>query len=211
MNDFVGNINADYWNVIDIDHAKKVLFDYDCEGQYLMRWKQETAFAMDVLSRHATFTPETRVYEYGCGIGRMSQAILHQYNCYADGFEPNASTAALAPSYVQHDNFKVSTELSQLKYDVVLLCWSVCLSEDVQEAIKYAKQRLNPGGVVYISDRVNSVKRKHDGEWVVDDTQNIREAFAATFNIVQEDKLPRSFMLEEWSYHNSFWAIGRLK
>src|SRR5262249_29871734 len=64
------------------------------------RWEQETPLLCGLIDARAKIGPETVVLDYGCGIGRMSKALIERYGCRVIGVDISPSMRALAVEYV---------------------------------------------------------------------------------------------------------------
>src|SRR5438552_1845471 len=71
------------------------------------RWVRETAFLAQDIVRSLEIGPETCVLDYGCGIGRLSKALIDQTGCRVVGVDFSKAMRLLAPEYVLSERFTV--------------------------------------------------------------------------------------------------------
>lgn len=150
------------------------------------RWEKETRFTVEDIGRFLRITPNTCVLDYGCGIGRMSKALIERFGCRVVGVDSSKSMRLLAPEYVLSDRFVVwSPEvLDQMiargfRADVAICLWVVQHAFDPLKVINQLEGALLPGGQVYaINQRTRCVPMDHGYE---NDGFDIRGGLARTF------------------------------
>jgi 2-polyprenyl-3-methyl-5-hydroxy-6-metoxy-1,4-benzoquinol methylase len=71
------------------------------------RWEKEKAFLCDHIGENICINPESVVLDYGCGVGRLSKALIDKYDCRVVGVDSSQSMRLLATDYVLSDRFTV--------------------------------------------------------------------------------------------------------
>jgi len=79
-----------------IEEAKSIILTPEMGLSTDERWKLETEWLIEKLD----FVPLDMVVDYGCGIGRMSKAMVDRTSCCVVGVDQSASMRAMATTYV---------------------------------------------------------------------------------------------------------------
>jgi SAM-dependent methyltransferase len=69
------------------------------------RWEFETQNLVEELGRVMNLSTESRIVDYGCGIGRVAKALIDQYGCSVVGVDISAEMRRFAAEYVKSERF----------------------------------------------------------------------------------------------------------
>src|ERR1700744_5972176 len=100
----MNDIRSPIFEVRTIEQAKSVILTPE-DTTTDARWEKETPYLASLISKHIGVHPKDRVLDYGCGIGRMSKALIDRFGCSVFGGDPSCSMRPLAASYVNDDRF----------------------------------------------------------------------------------------------------------
>lgn len=118
------------------------------------RWDKETPYLVDLIEQSGIKLNEhSWVLDYGCGIGRMSRAMIERFNCRVIGVDISNNMRAMAVNYVDSDRFFPCTaamllsliEKWKLNLDLAICVWVLqhCPSPETDIAnIKSATRNL---------------------------------------------------------------------
>jgi ubiquinone/menaquinone biosynthesis C-methylase UbiE len=89
-----------------IEDAKAIILTPEGEeASTAVRWEKETPYVLELINGALTLTPDMVVLDYGCGIGRMSKAMIDASGCSVIGVDISADMRRLARDYVASDRF----------------------------------------------------------------------------------------------------------
>jgi len=69
------------------------------------RWATETPYFADLITNNINPRDRSPVLDYGCGIGRMAEALIDRHRCHVIRRGHESSMRSLAMGYVASDNF----------------------------------------------------------------------------------------------------------
>lgn len=98
----------DMFKVKDMEEAKNIILTEEGKGgDYEARWNRETEYMLELFRKGLSDLKGKTILDFGCGIGRLSKALLENYDCYVLGVDISASMRQLALEYVNNDRFSV--------------------------------------------------------------------------------------------------------
>ena len=71
------------------------------------RWNTETDFVISLISSRLAITEKNVVLDFGCGVGRVSRALIEKFGCSVVGIDQSARMRAHAVQYVASPRFRV--------------------------------------------------------------------------------------------------------
>lgn len=186
--------NAAIFAAPDLEAAKRIILtpaDDDTET----RWRRETPYLADLLGRALELGPGRTVIDYGCGVGRLSKALIEGFGCWVVGVDVSPEMRALAPGYVGSPGFRVVSrpELKALAEqglaaDAAIGVWVLQHCAAPRDDVGLIAAALRPGGRLgLVNTKVRCVPTAEAG-WV-DDRIDIRAPIAERFDTVSEGDL----------------------
>lgn len=176
--------NPAVFNVGDIQHAKSIILTKEGARSTEERWRTETPYLMSLIDQHLGISSDSVVLDYGCGIGRMSKALIEKYGCRVVGVDISPSMRALAAAYVSSDKFfSCAPEMLSLgiKFDEAIAVWVLQHCYQVEDDITRIYKSLNPGsGFFVVNDHNRLVPTKINGGWI-NDGKDVKEILAKSF------------------------------
>ena len=91
--------DASVFDVANVDEAKRIILTPE-NSTTEERWQVETPYLAALITEHLPIDRGTLLLDYGCGIGRMSKALIERKRCKVVGADISASMRALAGAYV---------------------------------------------------------------------------------------------------------------
>jgi SAM-dependent methyltransferase len=186
-----------FLDVRDFDHAKQIVISREGELSSETRWDVETCFTIDALLSFADMSEHSMVLDYGCGVGRLSKALVGRVDCSVVGVDMSSRMRVLASEYVNSPRFRAcsSEELwgYKGKFDCAVAAWVLqhCLSPQMD--LELIASVLRPGAPFVV---LGGVVRKLPVEasdkslcWL-DDGLNIQELTLKHFNFVRQLEFP---------------------
>jgi len=192
------NMKATYkpevFNVSNEQDAKNIILT--AEGVSTEeRWEKETPFLAKDIGEFLQPTKDSLILDFGCGIGRISKALIQQYNCRMLGLDISQSMRALSAQYVAHDHFSAIAKpllknliKNGLKVDACVALWVLQHCPRLEEEIALIKSILKKDGHLYVLNN-NSSAIPTDKGWV-NDGSNIKNMLEKNFKLVSYSKLP---------------------
>ena len=71
------------------------------------RWNGETEFMLDHIASRLAVGAKNTLVDFGCGVGRMSRALIWRHGCAVPGVDQSAKMREHAQSYVGSPRFNV--------------------------------------------------------------------------------------------------------
>src|SRR6185503_7519527 len=115
------------------------------------RWETETPALASLAGAVLKLTPDSRVLDYGCGIGRLSKALIERFGCRVTGVDISAPMRALAPDYVRSHRFEAITpaalfDRGEGAFDAGLAIWVLQHCHKPQADSGLIRRALRAGG-----------------------------------------------------------------
>jgi len=155
--------SPDIFNVRNVGEAKEIILTGHESLSVEQRWETETPHLIELL-RPLKLKPNSVVLDYGCGIGRMSKAIIEAFGCYVLGVDISADMRALSAHYVKDPRF-FSCHPDALKgfnyafsseFDAAISVWVLQHCRDPNEDVDLIRYVLKIGAPLFV---VNETKR----------------------------------------------------
>jgi SAM-dependent methyltransferase len=161
------------------------------------RWQKETAYLVEDIGKHLALTADSCVLDYGCGIGRVSKALIEAYGCRVVGVDFSRSMQLMAPGYVLSERFVIWSPEVLAKMveggfaaDAAICLWVIQHVAEPAKSIAQIRAAIRDRGLLY---SLNQVRRAvpTDRGWI-DDRFDMRKGLAEAF--LEEDfhTLPES-------------------
>jgi SAM-dependent methyltransferase len=201
------------FHVTDIASAMRIILTPE-GGTTEERWRVETPYVSDLISKALAITSQSLILDYGCGIGRLGKALIEKCGCTVIGVDLSPTMGALSHIYVQSDRF-VACSNNMLKtlvdrgvrFDGAYAVWALQHSPQPDWDIGMIKAALNPGMACFVLNAKRRAVPTRDRRWH-DDEIDIRAMLTANFRLEEEGMLPAGIAPPVVHTH-SFWATLR--
>ena len=195
--------SAKVFEVNDVASAKRIILTPD-DRSTEDRWRTETPYLVDLIESKVDLNGYSTVMDYGCGIGRMSKALIERFGCRVVGVDISTSMRALAAAYVSSENF-VAVHPDALgwacpKCDAAISVWALQHVNDLNGAIEHLSGCVD-GDLLVVNDRRRLVP-SDQGKWI-DDGEDLAARLDIEFEPVERglldpDKVGK--LLSDYSY-----------
>lgn len=172
-------------------NAKNVVLSPDPSNPY--KFESETRTLVEVILNAGLITENSRVLDFGCGMGRIARELINTVGCKVIGLEQTTIMLNHAIEYVNSDNFQGTLEYpANNSVDVAISILALQHSEFPEKEINSIYDSLTPEGhliLVNESYRLIPVEINSDG-WVIwyDDGLNIHSIITKQFNEIARSK-----------------------
>lgn len=96
----------DMFKVQNMEQAQNIILTEEQQGgDYRQRWERETEYMKTLFVGGLGDLNGKTVLDFGCGIGRLSKALLEQYDCRVLGVDISPDMRRMAADYVNSDRF----------------------------------------------------------------------------------------------------------
>ena len=200
----IANYDKSIFDVTDIDAAKRIILTPEIGLSTDDRWERETPYLVNLMSK-LNLTEDSVVIDYGCGIGRLSKALIERYGCRVIGVDISTNMRALASIYVASDRFfsvpPVAVNIFASYADAVVSVWTLQHVGNLEQELERIKSVLKTDGKLFV---VNERRRfvPTDKGWL-DDSKDIFVNLQSRFktevietmnpDVVTEDVAVRTF------------------
>lgn len=172
------------------------------------RWEIETQNLSEQLGRELNLNSESRILDYGCGIGRVAKALIERYRCTVIGVDISPDMRRLAVDYVGSERFvtcdpaKIDQMIKEgFQATGAYACWVLQHCRAPEQDIERIQLALAPGAHFFV---LNSDHRwvPTDRGWAADGI-SVENLLAARFETVSKSgvsQLVGSKILADQSY-----------
>jgi len=93
------------FNVSTEEEAREIILQGAAAGDSDERWKRETPWFGGLIRESLGLLPESRVLDFGCGVGRLSKWLIEQVGCRVVGVDISESMRKFAVDHVASPKF----------------------------------------------------------------------------------------------------------
>jgi SAM-dependent methyltransferase len=176
------------------------------------RWATETPYLAELIGNALKLRPGQLVLDYGCGIGRISKALIERFDVLVLGVDMSQQMRGFAPSYVDSSAFSVvSRRLLQalaqrgLQVDAAISVWVLQHCLNPAEDIGLIRMAIRPGGpfMVVNNDRRSVPSVEHG--WLSDDL-DVGALLKSTFRQSAVGRLDEA-VVSKYVADRTFWGL----
>ena len=183
------------FDVSSMDEAKRIILTPE-DTSTDERWQRETPYLADCIGEFLAPNETSIILDYGCGIGRMSKALIARHGCTVIGADISHSMRHLAPAYVGDTRFMTCAPAAidaliehGLAVDSAIAVWTLQHSPWVNEDIERIRRILKPDGALFVCNAYRSAIPTDKG-WA-DIGFDIRALLDASFERLSIDPVSR--------------------
>lgn len=200
------------FDVADITQAKGIILTPEGKRSTDERWRKETPYLVDLIGAKTSINKGSIVLDYGCGVGRMSKALIERYGCRVIGVDISHSMRALAMAYVSDPRFVVCHPEAlewiapDLGFDLAISIWVLQHCQDVECDIDRIYRWARIGGEFFVVNDNNRLVPTDKG-WL-SDGKSVRDLLFARFKNAQNGDLDIENVGEAVA-SSSYWSVWR--
>ncbi|NND83216.1 MAG: methyltransferase domain-containing protein [Gammaproteobacteria bacterium] len=168
------------------------------------RWAKETPYLIEDICSFIKPDQDTKVVDFGCGIGRISKELIAKSGCAVLGLDISQSMLELAVGYVSSPRFRPVTRPylknmihNDMRVDACVSLWVLQHCPKPLEEIALIKSILKDDGYFYILNNIHSAIPTNMG-WVSDGV-DIQRALENNFKLESYSQLPAELTTEHLS------------
>lgn len=199
------------FDVADEAAARRIILTPEFGQDTEERWERETPYLVDLIGRELSPAKDRLLIDYGCGIGRMSKALIERFGCRVLGVDLSERMRALAPDYVRSPLFSVvsphllhTMARSGMRADYAISVWVLqhVLQPDVDIGLIAAAMR--PGTELFVVNLNGRAVPTVEGRWA-NDGLDVREILATAYDLKASGELDDAAMPAQ-TKEVAFWA-----
>lgn len=211
--------NPDVFAVNSLEEAKNMVVGplgfRDKDGKVVLfepmenRWVNETKYTIQLISEKFNFEKTSKVFDYGCGCGRLSKGLIDKFGCQIMGIDQSDSMKKIALDYVNSSQFAVCypEQIPQLNFKADF-CFSVFVlqhSGNPERDIELIYNSLGVGAKFFIiNEDIRFVPTKELG-WA-NDGKDIKAMVTKKFGNCIEGKLD-PLLVPHLLAERTFWSL----
>lgn len=201
--------SSSVFDVQTVEQAKAIILTPQAGMTPDQRWRTETPYLLTLIGQSTNITEDSVILDYGCGIGRMSKALIEEYGCRVIGADISPSMRALAASYVSSDRFLVcapeALDWLSVEFDTVLAIWVLQHCQHLRPDVERIYQRMKPSGELFILNDKRRIVPTLEAGWV-NDGQDVQKVLREFFSQKEVGTLDPKIMGEN-VVETSYWAV----
>jgi 2-polyprenyl-3-methyl-5-hydroxy-6-metoxy-1,4-benzoquinol methylase len=202
------------YEVETLEAAKRLIVTPEQGTTTEERWQKETAFLVDDIVRHLGIGADDWVLDYGCGVGRLSKALIDRTGCRVAGVDFSKSMRLFAPEYVLSERFtvwspEVLAKMAQQGFRVrhAICLWVLQHVMRPQEIIQLIDSVLAPGAQLYVLNGKTRCVPTDRG--YVNDGANIAALLQQSFEQLSTGNLPPEVTTAALSWHSHIQVLRK--
>jgi SAM-dependent methyltransferase len=210
-------IKANYapgvFETANLDAAKAIILTPEVGTTTEERWRVETPYLVDQMAERLKLDGDSLVLDYGCGIGRLSKALIERTGCFVIGVDMAQRMREMSVSYVASPYFiPVSLRgldalvARGLKVDFALASWVLQHCLNVERDVNRIAAAMKPAARLFM---VNNIVRAvpTDRGWV-NDGKNIEALLSEHFDALERYRFAPGISTPELTENSalSWWC-----
>lgn len=208
MNNF--NYYPDFFIPNDLSHAKHIILTPE-DSTVDQRWDLETQWTVNIISALMNITPGSVVLDWGCGIGRISKALIDTFDCHVVGVDLQPKMLDYAKDYVNSNKFtaieykNIFTSFPKDKFTHVFSCWVFQHSNKIQFEIPLIYESMKENSDIFVLECLRKAI-PHDQHGYYDDKISTRVLLEKFFDMNAIGTIPTHITTKKIS-EMSWWGI----
>lgn len=178
------------FDVATIEQAKDKVLSFS--GKNPEKFERETKFLVDVIEKQNIINRDSLVYDFGCGMGRVSKELINRFDCKVIGQDISSGMLMFAKLYTANMNkFEGTYDYSiPDTIDVAISILVLQHTENPKKDIDNIVKVLKPNGIfVLVNENKRFVPTGVDHEQYViwsDDNFNIFEYVESKLTLINK-------------------------
>lgn len=200
------NYNPKIFDASTMQEAMRIVLSSDYEVTTEQRWLKETPYLIDLMES-LKLNHNSVVLDYGCGVGRLSRALIDRYLCRVVGVDISASMRALASSYVNSPRFlachpKMLKTLG-LKFDAAIGVWVFQHCLDPSDDIATIRKNLKDAAKLFVVNERTRFVPTTTALWVDDGVDVL-----SLLGNGESGSLDTNFVTKTAAQRDAYWWVG---
>lgn len=201
------NYDPDVFSVDSMASAKNIILTPEPGTSTDERWEKETPYLIEQIAELLKPNEHSCLLDYGCGIGRLSKALIESFNCTVIGVDISMKMRSLATEYVQSTKFSVWSPAildaiiaDGFYADHAISIWVLQHCQNPLADINRIKSALPSGGMLYaVNSNYRLVPTKNG--WI-NDGIDMKELLLQSFTEERNMEIPGSVTTEDLAKHS---------
>lgn len=128
----------------NLEQAKNIVITPDNNPN---KFEEETQWLINFLDTHFKITSDLKILDFGCGMGRISKALIDKFKCSIKGIDISENMLKLAKEYVNNDLFCCDYSYNKCDIDLVISSFVLQHSENPEESINNIYSVMKTGAI----------------------------------------------------------------
>lgn len=182
-----------------VESARDIILTHEGGQTPQERWEKETPVLTDWLLTRCKLEASPQVLDFGCGIGRMSRAVLERSQAQLWGVDLSPSMRKQALDYVHEPELaeRFCTMSPQaldmavangMRFDLGMCVWVLQHCPDLNAEIQRLHTALKLGGILFVVDMDHRAIPTQDAGWI-DDQQRVEPLLRERFDCIAYERL----------------------
>jgi cyclopropane fatty-acyl-phospholipid synthase-like methyltransferase len=204
--------NPDVFRVRSEREAREIILTTEGGLGTDVRWARETPHLTDLFASNLNVSPGQVVVDFGCGVGRMSRALIERLGCRVLGVDISVDMRAFAPGYVNSEDFSVVSAAmfkamvdGGFRADAAISVWVIQHCLEPAKEIDLLKTSLKAGGRLGIVNNNRRAVPTKEKAWASDGI-DVRGLLRERFPEIEAGQLDPAVVTEHLA-GTTFWAI----
>lgn len=183
------------FDVRDVEEARRIILTPESGTTTDERWARETPWLAARILEQFPLDERHAVLDFGCGLGRMSKALIEASGCCVVGVDLSTGMRQLAPGYVGSPRFAaiappmLDVLLARgMRFELALSIWVLQHVARPEQDVARLARALRPGGGLFVANNVRRAVPTDRG-WAHDGA-DVAALLAARFTPVWQGALP---------------------
>ncbi len=116
------------------------------------KFERETTFLVSFIKTQGLVSKETRVLDFGCGMGRVAKALIDSAGCVVVGTDISHAMRRFAKEYVSDARFSVEEFPTDTKFDVALVAFVLQHVQFPDIEVERLQEAVRLGGILVLLD-----------------------------------------------------------